>query len=220
MASNIDDITNEITAFENDSLIYFAQSDGLGGFLDAKIKSSTANLEWRKFLIQSVSVSNDATIEFVSVFEGFNYHVLEFINVVPQTNNVRFDLEISEDAGATWLGGANYANNIFAYESNSTALNVFQDITSTPILLTSNTTAYKVGNGATEGLCGTVEIFSLNDNVDTFVKTNTNHIYNSNAVVTYGVSKLDNNAVADGLRLSFDSGNMASGEIRLYGVKI
>ena len=179
-------------------------------------------------LIKEQTASASATISFVDGSDGvvldstYPIYKFEFINVHPATDNTPFKFQSSTD------GGSNYNTTLtsttfraYHYENGSAAAleyrtgddqaqgTAFQQITN------------NVGNANDESLAGT--LFLYNPSSTTFVKhfmCNTNE-YNATVVsLNYFTAGYFNTTSAiNAVQFKFNSGNIDSGTIKLYGIK-
>jgi hypothetical protein len=174
-------------------------------------------------LLSTQTASASATISFTTGLNStYNEYIFSFINVRPATDNADFHFNLSTDSGSnynvtkttTWFTAYhNEAGTVSSLEYNA-GVDLAQSTAFQRVTL-------DTGNGANESLSGTLTLF--NPSSTTYVKhfmSNTNSYdggnYSLNAFMAgYGNTTSAVNAV----QFKFDSGNIADGIIKLYGVK-
>lgn len=172
---------------------------------------SMDNASWQ--LIQSASPSSAASVEFLNLSADFIAYRFFLEYVIPATDGVNLMLQVSTDNGSTWVTAAgsytyrNSYNSGGAFTNNST--------TATGILYGIST-----GNATNEGVWGVITlynpIFSARLTTTEALLAN----MNSTGVLeqTYATGYRNVAEENDACRLLFSSGNIADGEIRLYGL--
>lgn len=157
-----------------------------------------------KHLIATATASASATIDFSNVIDGtYEHYVVELINVVPATDAVDLRIRV-ETGGSTWQTGS-----VYIYGSVTAAF--------VPATLTNG-----ISNVAAEGGASlNVHIYDpssgsnwthLKASASSWLGDSGNH-YST----LYGGAYTAITAVT-GIRFYMSSGNVASGEFRLYGV--
>ena len=177
--------------------------------------------------IKTLTASSSATLSFVdgadSVVLDSTYPIykFEFINMHPANNNANFQVNFRD-------GGTNYdatktTTNFRAYHNeagNDNSLGYFAAGD-----LAQSTSAQIIGStiGNDNDKCGTGTLTLYNPSSTTFVKhfiVNSNTLEGSDYLVNYFIAGYCNvTAAIDGVQFSFDSGNIDSGKIKLYGIK-
>jgi hypothetical protein len=174
-------------------------------------------------LLSTQTASASANISFTTGLNStYDEYIFSFINVRPATDNADFHFNLSTDSGSN-----------YNVTKTTTWFTAYHDEAGTASSLEYNagvdlaqSTAFQrvtldTGNGADESLSGTLTLF--NPSSTTYVKhfmSNTNSYdggnYSLNAFMAgYGNTTSAINAV----QFKFDSGNIADGIIKLYGVK-
>jgi hypothetical protein len=174
-------------------------------------------------LLSTQTASASANISFTNGLNStYDEYIFSFINVRPATDNADFHFNLSTDSGSnynvtkttTWFTAYHdEAGTVSSLEYNS-GVDLGQSTAFQRITL-------DTGSGADESLSGTLTLF--NPSSTTYVKhfmSNTNSYdggnYSLNAFMAgYGNTTSAINAV----QFKFDSGNIADGIIKLYGVK-
>lgn len=172
-------------------------------------------------LLASQTASASATIDFVltkwlTLYDRFE---IDFEDVAPATDNVEFELRTSSDAGSS------YDNSLGNYASRSTRF--YTSTTDNPAINTStielvaNDGSRGLGNVAGETCSGTVRLYS--PRIAQRFKVSWEAIYCSassselHAMQGWGMRLASTDV--DAVRFVCSSGNIASGNFRLYGIR-
>ena len=173
-------------------------------------------------LISTQTASSSSSLSFTTGIDStYKEYIFKFINIHPATDSVTFSFNMSTD------GGSNY--NV---TKTSTAFRATQDEAGSFTLLGYDTgsdlaqsTSYQpltagLGNENDESVSGTLHLFEPSSTV--FVKhffTNVNYQYSDPQSVNYYHAGYGNTASAiNAVDFKFNSGNIDSGVIKLYGV--
>lgn len=167
-------------------------------------------------LLATRTASGSATLDFASVIDStYDTYVFEVENLVPATNNVELRMQFSIDNGATW-SAANYAYVIHYVSEAASSFVVFNNggITSYIALCGG------ISNAAAAGVVGTLKLHS--PSVSGKTKQGTSEmVFLHNDTTRYNFSASfwhkEHTAAVNAVRFLVDSGNIASGIIRLYG---
>ena len=195
-------ISNGTTIFDNGSM-----ASGFGGNLN---------------FISKQTASASASISFTSGIDStYKEYVFYFVDIHPSSDNVFFQFNMSSDGGSNYnvtktttyfraFHGENGSYGILEYDTardlaQSTS---FQDLTAGN------------GNGADENCSGTLTLY--NPSSTTYVKHfmsrmntyNFNNISMESDIAGYG----NTTSAVDAVQFKFNSGNIDSGEIILFGV--
>lgn len=168
-------------------------------------------------LLSTQSASSSATIDFDSsvITASYTLYVIELSDVKPASDGVRLYGRVSQ-SGVFLTSNSDYKRLGDEIEQN-TGLSTISSSGSDPFIRISGFT----GNDTGENLGGTVQFINpsasgtykmIQANVDSI--DNTGNLVISNAS---GTVRVNTNA-CDGIRFYFDSGNIASGTFKLYGV--
>ena len=180
-----------------------------------------------KVHIKTLTASSSSTLSFVHgtadvvLDSTYPIYKFEFINMHPANNNANFQVNFRD-------GGTNYdatktTTNFRAYHNeagNDNSLGYFAAGD-----LAQSTSAQIIGStiGNDNDKCGTGTLTLYNPSSTTFVKhfiVNSNTLEGSDYLVNYFIAGYCNvTAAIDGVQFSFDSGNIDSGKIKLYGIK-
>ncbi len=177
--------------------------------LNPKNQAATAGQGSSLVYIGSGTASSSATLDFTTLSSSYDEFIVKLVNVTPATDNVDLYLRFSIDGGSTFEAGAS------DYKSGSTAA-------------TAITLAVTVSNDTGRaGVSGTIGIFGVHStSKHKKVEAHTAYFVTSGDVASANINTawatssatlLNNNV--DAIRFLFASGNIASGEIHLYGVK-
>ena len=179
-------------------------------------------------LIKEITASSDASISFVDgssdvvLDSTYPIYKFEFINLHPQTNAVNVTFNLSTDSGSnynvtkttTYFTAEHAENDSGTGLSYNTSLDLAQS------------TAYQVFNdntGADADQSVSGELYLFSPSSTTFVKhffTNTNTGASNN--YTYNIRTAgycNTTSAVDAVDFKFNTGNIDSGKIKLYGIK-
>lgn len=180
--------------------------------------SVSASAGSSQVLIGSVTPSASATAEFTSNIDGtFNDYYVELSDVLPATDNVGFRMRISTDGGSTYKSGAaDYKDNIYNGHTGGTS----------SALINNSFITLDGGTGASNsstigGISGWIR-FSKPSGSSKYFKISSNlYFYAANTEICFSRGMAMYNAVTaiDAIQFYFSAGNIASGDIRLYGIK-
>jgi hypothetical protein len=173
-------------------------------------------------LIQSQTASASASIAFTTgINSTFSKYIFEFINIVPASNSKGFQCQVSVDGGANYVG-ANYLGMVWA-GSNSVALASYTAATG-QINFCGNYNAdvnWGAINSAAKGICGSATLYNPSSSAaNKTIDFNVNYtVQDSTFAKSEGASSCNNSTTAiNAIKFFFDSGNIASGTIKMYGV--
>ena len=170
-------------------------------------------------LLSTATASDDASISF-TLPTAYKQVKFGFYNVTPATDNsnFQFDCSVSSSYGTT---------------KTTTFFNAYQTEADTGAALSYDTgadlaqsTSYQslapnIGNGADESCAGELTLY--NPSSTTYVKHFTARLQNyekSNiAFDCYPAGYLNTTSALDGIRFQMHSGNIATGTIKMWGIK-
>ena len=176
-------------------------------------------------LIETQTASSSATIDFDSgIGSTYNSYILEGLGIKPATDDVELYLRVSQDAGSNWLA-ADYTGGVTGFELGGVQSANASKANSAAALLTlagGNASTFGVGNST--GECASFRLHVARPAASALFKLLT---WESAWVAASGTmyrgvggGRYTANANAiDGLRVLFESGNIAAGVFNLYGVK-
>ena len=179
-------------------------------------------------LIKTLTASSSATLTFVngasSVVLNSTYPIykFEFIGIHPQTDNVDFSFNLSVDTGSNYnvsKTSTNFAS--FHDEGDGDAGLGYESSLDLANGTGEQIIYHNTGNDNDQAASG--ELFLYNPSSTAFVKNfmaTSNGPQHSNVTANHFVGGYGNTTSAiDGIRFKFDSGNIDSGIIKLYGIK-
>ncbi len=195
----------------------------------SKIKSTSLESDATNLVkVSSQTASNDSSISFTSGLDStYKKYIFEFIDIRPATDVATFQFNASSDSGSNYNVSKTSAFTAIQNRKNDTDGNLFFSGGAS----LGSSTGYQslsyagVGNRTTECCAGILEIY--NPSSTSFEKLcHTNIFNNHSAGGTNGYSTrgeasiiLQTASAINALRFQFDSGNITSGTITLYGVK-
>ena len=174
-------------------------------------------------LISTQTASNSATVSFTSGIDStYKEYVFKFINIHPATNSTMFGFQVDTGTNTNYnqtiqssLFNAAHAEadteTIFGYQATMDQGNgtSFQKL------------ANNTGNENDECISGTLTIFDPSNS--TFVKhfiARMNEVHNENySFDSYTAGYVNTTTAITRAQFKFESGNIDSGTIKLYGVK-
>jgi hypothetical protein len=176
-------------------------------------------------LLQTQTASSSATIDFTSNIDStYDSYVFKFINIHPQTNDKIFEFQGSTNGGSSY--GVTITSTAFnAAHNESGSFTEFQYNTYADL---AQSTSYQsvgigrgVGNESNESFCGELQIF--NPSSTTFVKhfiiRGNEHNHNEITVDGFVAGYFNTTSAINAIQFKFNSGNIDSGTIKMYGVK-
>ena len=166
-------------------------------------------------LIATATASASSDITFTDLNSTYAKYIVELIDVTTTTDNTSIWLRVSEDNGSSYDSGATD----YKYGGRS--------IDSSGVLATINgngdakiNMANELGSGTNEKISGTIEIY--NPSASTFthaIYSMSNIDTTETAIHTRGSGYRRLASAVDAIQIILSSGNIASGTIKLYGVK-
>lgn len=193
-------------------------SNGAGAAPTFQAAAAGGGGDWT--LISSATASASATVDFTTSISS-TYHAYKIIvsNLVPATDSVEFLMRVSTDGGVSWVATGSYGWRVHGATA-SAYTQAAADDTSISLCSTSLATL-TLGTGAGEE--AGMEILVLdpsNSGHHTQVYAQAGYKIAVNGAHSINVSHGSYNAdtAVDGFRFLMSSGNIASGEFRLYGL--
>lgn len=169
-------------------------------------------------LLEEHAASASATLDFTTFYSSlYNVYRVEVINLIPATNGSKFIAYASSDGGSTWDSAGSNAN--YSVASNGVnASNSWFTATGTQDYFYLHREA---GNSSSGGVNGSLTLYNPASTATAKVLSGQLSYYSSatsnwvlwNVTAVYTVAA---NAV-NALRFQYDSGNITSGTIRIYG---
>jgi len=180
------------------------------------------------FLIKNIDASSSGTVSFVNgassvVLDATSKtYLFKFINIHPQTDQKKFEFNVSIDGGSNY-NVAKTSSFFHAYhgEDDSSAALGYETAGDLAQGTGFQSLGQQVGNANDECISG--ELFLFDPSSTTFVKhflANTNRASGNAFSVNSFISGYANTTSAvNAVQFKFDSGNIDSGRIALYGIK-
>ena len=177
----------------------------------------------KPILLSTATASSSASIEFTSGIDStYDIYQFEFINCHPATDSVSFHFQSSTD------GGSNY--NVTTTSTTFNGAHSEDDTTVASLFYVTGTdqaqgTGYQfinggIGNDNDQSVSGEMQIF--NPSSTTFVK---HYIIRSQGLVAsdqsvdfYTAGYFNTTSAINAISFKFSSGNIDSGDIKLYGI--
>ena len=174
-------------------------------------------------LLASYSPSAAASVDITSVLTSiYKHYIIKCRNLRPATDSVALLLRTSTDNGSSFDSGASDYH--YVTDAKNTILNDLgvEAEGDTAINLTATGGSLGIGNGASESISCTIELIDpLETTFRKAAEFKGHYISAAGKYVTFaGVgARAGTSADVDAVQILFDSGNIASGEIRVYGMK-
>jgi hypothetical protein len=173
-------------------------------------------------LLSTQTASSSATISFTTGLDStYDEYIFKYINIRGATDGAVLTFNFSTD------GGSNY--NV---TKTTTFINVYHAEDDTAAALTYNTdqdlaqsTGFQRifigGNDADQNGCGTLQLFNPSSTtyVKHFISVNSGVQDNDWLINTYVAGYGNTTSAVNAIQFKFDSGNIADGIFKLYGVK-
>jgi len=169
-----------------------------------------------RVLLAQQTASADASLDFDDVLSSdFDVFEIELISVQPATDIVYLDCQLGV-SGSTYLGGASdYYWAVDRYGAGTF------DAADTRIALTSDgTSAAASGNDANGGISGTIKVYGPTSSSRTHLVWALGATTEANGFIPFQGCGMYNTASSTAsIKFLFSSGNIASGTIKVYGVR-
>ncbi len=194
--------------------LYLEDSAGrkIGPFITGSSPSSGGAL----ILLEQHTASNSASLDFTtSISSTYDEYQIEFINLIPVTDNVAFWMRMSTDGGSTYDNGANYSDDHFLWRAGGAAPDGGAGHTQIVLNFSSG-----IDNSSNWGVTGEIRLFSPGSTSLYKQISGKLHIYD-NAPFRTGqevIGAYENATAVNAFQFLFSSGNISSGIIRVYGI--
>lgn len=171
-------------------------------------------------LIATATASASASIAFTGLTSTYNTYVLKFTDVVPATDDAELWLRTSTDNGSSYDSTAGNYRYVNLRSSDTGSLATSGSASSTHILLSIGVGTVDLGNAAGESCSGQVVLQNPSSTKNTLITSDVSYIaaFGGSCKVTATGVRMSA-ADVDAVQILMDSGNITSGEFRLYGVK-
>jgi hypothetical protein len=160
--------------------------------------------------LETLTASSSANLQSSASWSGYSIIELVFMNIIPATTATTAYIQIHAASNYQTTG---YLQG-FGYVPNDT--NIFEYAPTTWIPLSS----FNHASSSAPGLSGTVRLYAPNTVTPTIVGGLTNYLITGTSLLTTWVASgvWNTSAVVDGFQFLFNSGNVASGSIKIYGI--
>ena len=169
-------------------------------------------------LLSSATASDDATITFTGLSSTYHMYVVIIEDLLPATDNTFFWMRTDSDGGVSYDAGASdYRYGFYRSNFNGTpSLSALGDDAEAQLEIGSAN-----GNAANEEACWKIEIY--NPSNTTFTSVGFSGYYadptSGEPRQVYGHGQRVSAADVDAIQFLFSSGNISTGNFRLYGVR-
>ena len=173
-------------------------------------------------LISTQTASSSSTISFTSGIDStYKEYIFKFYDIHPATDNVDFDFQASTD------GGSNYNTTMttsvfisYHQEDGSPAALSYVDGQDQGQGTSFQGLSDNQGNGNDECCVGTLNLFNPSSTIFTkhFISRFNQYNYDNYSREDYVAGYFNTTSAINAVQFKFDSGNIDSGTIKLYGV--
>lgn len=157
------------------------------------------------------------TLDFTTWYSAsYDSYLIDLVNVIPANNAVNMVMPFSTDGGGTWdVTGGNYVGGGLLAHSAGVGQQNF-GAGAGIYLVTAN-----VSNSSNYGVCAKIYLYSPGSTA--LYKTVITHVsyFDSSAghvVLLEGTTTYGSTTAVNGIRFKFSAGDVASGNIRVYGI--
>ena len=169
----------------------------------------------RDLLLSDTISSAVAQYDISSTYINGTYdeYILDY-NLAPATNNVDLDTRV-------FIGGVLQTGSIYGYENSLNSASTYDSSNGSSV---GRLTIANIGSATGEYVSGSLNLRNVNSTTFTFNYFGSNNLYNTDgnhqSTKNHGMLVIANRAdVVNGFRLFFGSGNIASGTVKLYGIR-
>ena len=200
-------------------------SDGIDGIIQL-VSTSENNTESGLVLLESHDASASSSLDFTTrnatgqsgaTFQSdYDEYLIEFVGLVPATNNVGIGLRVTTDGGSSWVSTGSYAWTHWVYGpagTGQTANTAQTEIRTIGFINVSNTSTFSVN--------GIIRLFSPLSTALHKVFGGQINFWDTgpSLVVDMFSGAYSATTAINGVRVIATSGNITSGTVRIYGVK-
>ena len=172
-------------------------------------------------LIKSVTASNASSIDFVHgssdvvLDTTYKRYEITFDNLVPSSAGPYFFVLLSTNSGSSYGGNNDYNGVNFKYGSNGST-----HPTQAQAMPNGLFHDQQIDSSATNGgVSGTIDVSGIGTSHKQLIRMCSYHFgHNDYYIESVAVGSLTNTTAVNGIRLYFNSGNIASGTAKLFGV--
>lgn len=171
-------------------------------------------------LIEAQTASASASLDFIVGFDGaYDDFTVIFDGILPATDDSELWMQVSYDGAAWQVAADSYRYLLTGSTSGGGVLSEISD-SATEIVLTDRNATFAVSNvAARNGFCGKIEFSSPDSATEHLFRIQSTHA-NAAGTLSHATESASDKAGTAilGLRFIMETGNIASGTIRLYGV--
>lgn len=170
--------------------------------------------------LQTYSPSVEATVDIVDAIDDRYRRYLVAFDLLPATDDVELQVLTSTDNGTSFdAGGSDYRFTTRYYDSTAVDLGR-QGNPGNSMRLAEDTATASVGNDSTGGIVGEFKVYRRgNSSLWSMFQWEATYLSaNSRTISIYGSGIREETATINALRFSFESGNVASGNVAIYGL--
>lgn len=205
-----------ITTAAGDEAEFIEYATGLWRCVSYQVAANVPGGGGALVFISSLTASSDATLSFATGIDStYDRYIFIFDGLVPSVDNKQLYMRTSTNGGSSYDSGASdYASGI-QYLSGGT-----QSVSANDSDSFCRASAPNVGFAAGESVSGTIDLENA-PNASLYTKITTIGTYvNTSGIAKgfYGGGNRKSAADVDAVQFFFDTGNVVSGEIRMYGV--
>lgn len=169
-----------------------------------------------RHLLAEATADNDASLD-LSWTGTYREIIIEVDHVRPASDNTSLFIRTSSDGGTSYDSGASdyqWAAQIFDLATNLAAAT-----SGSAMMINGNVVG--VGNQATEMISGTIHLFAADDSGNRTHLDWSGYMNDTSGNVrkVSGCGERKTNAVTDGVQFLFNTGNITSGRVRVYGIQ-
>lgn len=167
-------------------------------------------------LVEQRTASASATLNFTSCISStYDEYLIEFVQVIPASNNVAFLMRVSTDAGSNYISATDYSSWTMRFSSGGAAFDGASGATAIDL-----TKGGKVTDSANYGVNGHIRLFNPLGAIYKVVSGQLafQEQVGPNRTGWHTNGAYESSTDVDAFQFYFESGNIASGKIRCYGV--
>lgn len=167
-------------------------------------------------LLEAHTASSSSALNFTtSISSTYDDYQIEVVNLLPATNNVELQFEVSTDGGSTYQATNYFWNYSYAGTSADSG------IQGGGLSATYAKFGTSVSNSATGGgVTSTLRLYSpLSSSFSKILRLHTEYFHQNGAYYSLiGGGGWNSTTAVNAFRIRFSSGNIASGTVRVYGI--
>jgi len=173
-------------------------------------------------LISTQTASSSSSLSFTSGIDStYKEYIFKFINCHPATDNVDFTFQGSTNTGSSY-GVTITSTHFRTYHDEADSGTALEYSSSDDLAQSTNyqVLAASIGNENDESVSGTIHLFDPSNTtfVKHFISTSNNYNYNVYTKSQFVAGYFNTTSAIDAVDFKFNSGNIDSGVIKLYGV--